>query len=146
MSYELKKLLPEDQSRIISASKIKRSMEVAFSILNRDGGFPEYWAISSHDNSFLVLLPSVTRPEGMEIHYAFFSGKKMYELVGTQSYLYYMDIEILDIEGSSEDMKMVRTAISNAFNVYGRWGEGPNDKNGLPQYKVEARFKSGGVA
>lgn len=144
MSYELKSITPENQLLIIEKSKSIREIEVNFSLLRRDGGFPENWAVNSEDGSFLVLMPSVLMPENLNIRYVFYFDGMMLELIGRQSYAHFMDIEIpaeklLDLESR----KTIREAISSAFNVYGQLGEGPFNKRGIPEFKVDARFENG---
>jgi len=134
MSYELKSITPETQLLIIEKSKGIRGIEVNFSLLRRDGGFPENWAINSEDGSFLVLMP-----ENLNIRYVFYFDGTMLELIGRRSYAHFMDIEIPAEKLDLESRKTIREAISSAFNVYGQLGEGPFNKRGIPEFKVDVR-------
>lgn len=136
--FILQAIAPDDRADIISLAAFDVEVERTLRAAARDDVFPESRAIDPASGRFLMTWPEIVRPEGLERGFALFAEHRffVFSIDGRLDNVAFAENSV----PSASSADAVRRAIVEAFAVHGRYGQGPLDENGLPDWAVHPTF------
>lgn len=139
MTYVLETISKEDQEKIIkdAASDPKKRSSLIYARDHHE--FPTSWAVDREHDSYLMLAPVMVREDSWDRPYYIFAKGGMWQIkskasVGNQIYFDEMTLP------PSPALLDVQQEIRAAFAVYGRWGDGPLNEFGKPEFALSPEF------
>lgn len=138
MKYELKKIDDADIRKIMrdySQQKLIKGLP----LVKKKDAYPSFWAVNSDGSSYLICMPSLVRDDSSDFSFLFFCGGNFYKVV-----LQGMFGDLASICGlvgdNVVDQEVKQLAIS-AFEIYGRWGSGSYNSDGVKEYFIKPEFE-----
>jgi hypothetical protein len=137
-SFILQAIAGEDRADIVRLAACDAEVERTLRAAARDDIFPASRAIDPASGCFLMTWPELLRPEGLERGFALFAEQRffVFSIDGRLDSVTFAKGR--DPSPSSADA--VRRAIVAAFAIHGRYGQGPLDETGLPDWAVHPTF------
>ncbi|WP_338847544.1 hypothetical protein V8J88_02350 [Massilia sp. W12] len=139
MKYHLEKIDSILKSRILADASVLPELSASLRHENFLDSQGMNIALNADQTSYLISAPVLARPISGTFEYLFFENKKWYSL--TLAGMFTQDIStrpLLDTE--IENIIELQQSITAAFEVFGQFGNGPLDSNGIAVNAVLPNF------
>ncbi|WP_250656912.1 hypothetical protein [Alkalimarinus coralli] len=141
MTYQLKPITAEDQKKILDDFSLDLELKNRFSHAMKEQRFVKFWAVDYESNSYLFLAPNQIRDDKQNCRFCIFVDHEIYSFVLDNMF---GPSTISGLEGLNHELlSSLQQKITNAFEVYGRFGEGPLNECGQPEYMFSPEFIEG---
>lgn len=140
MAYVLEKISEADQEKILTDANCDQDK---LNKLNRNRHFKDScrtWAVDRERNYYMFSAPITTREQTTDRPYYIYFKNVFYEICteGWFGNRVYFDE---NSRPSSESFSELEKEVKTAFAVYGRYGDGPLNERGDPEFAITPEFK-----
>lgn len=140
MAYVLEKITKVDQEKIIKDAECDPKKRSALIYARDHHEFAASWAVDREHDGYFLLAPVTVREESWDRPYYIFVRNRLWRAnskasIGNQ---FYLDEEVLP---PPDVLLEVQQEIRTAFAIYGRWGDGPLNEFGKPEFAVIPEFE-----
>lgn len=141
MAYLLEDVTQVDISKILSDCKINEDIRWQIEYAVKDGGFSKKWAIDRSINSYLIMLPDIVKDPFTLSKFMFYFNIEIYSCFFNGTFESAIDIKMKN-DFDADSLSLFQNCLSEAFDVYGRYGDGILNSVGQPEYKVVQVFNN----
>lgn len=144
MTYALEKITPEDKEKILQDASLDAAKKADLMYMNGQhlDNPSMTWAVDRSRNCYMFYAPTIVRQETMRQSYYIFFTNTWYEFYTENNF--FNDVGIVGAATLSEpSLTELQNEITAAFAVYGRYGQGPLNKDGISAYSVVPEFQAG---
>ncbi|WP_250656913.1 hypothetical protein [Alkalimarinus coralli] len=139
MTYVLEPISLEDQNKIIDDAISDPEKLSLLSFLRKEGQFSKNWAINKKVGNYLFLVPEIVRTDTMYSRFFVLIDGSWFEvyvdsLFGNKAAIKGGANLVAELRGEIEEELM------QAFVVYGRFGKGPLNEFGKPEFEIIPEF------
>jgi hypothetical protein len=139
MAYLLEDVTQNDFSKIISDCRTNEDIIWQIEYAIKDGSISKKWAINKETGSYLILLPDLVKDPFILSKFMFYFGNEIHNFIFNGTFENSIETT-LNNKLNDENRNLLQDSITEAFSVYGRYGDGLFDRHGRPENKVFINF------